>query len=127
MMIGGFDWYSAGARQTQDLESLSSFLSTGLSLEAAGAPNASFTPTAASCGRSIEDAICHVRDVVRPLVTCKQVDHREALGGRQVKISRPFDAQLSRTGRHDQQHLGREFSAALRLSTGQKARVSRQP
>lgn len=59
----------------------------------------SFTPVVAFCEPRIEDAICHVRGVICPLVTCKPVDHREALGGRQASVSRPSDVQLSRTWR----------------------------
>lgn len=85
-----------------------------------------FTPIVAFREPRIEDAICHVRDIICPLVTCKGVDHREALGGGQESASLRRSA--AQQNIETISRVGREFSAVCCCCpTGRKPRASLEP
>ena len=63
-------------------------------------PNtAVLSPAVASHEPRIEEAICHVLDIICPLMARKQVGHQEVLGGGRLRIRQPLEVQLSRTWR----------------------------
>lgn len=65
----------------------------------------------------IGEAICHVLDIICPLMARKQVGHQEVLGGGRLRIRQPLEVQNMETIRGN---LRWEFSASCHLSPGRK-------